>query len=78
MNTFEIFFLSFLAVFATEDSRALSCFSDLARHRPICTYTVSENVSAPCFLGKEGPCACGLSGVGVGKSIAFTLAEFNF
>lgn len=68
-NIFEVFFFfSFLAVFATENSRARSCFSDLAQRRPVCTYTVSENVPAPCFLGKDSLCGCGLFGVGGGSA----------
>lgn len=70
MNIFEIFF-SFLAVSTTENSRALSCFRDLPQRSPLCTYTVSENSSAPGFLGKEGLSGCGLfwGGGGVGVQV---------
>lgn len=49
----RVFFLSFLAVFTTENSRDFSCFCDLPQCSPLCTYTVSENSSAQRFRGRR-------------------------
>lgn len=53
VNTFEVVFFSWQSL--QLKTAAFSCFCDLPRHSPVCTYTVSESSSAPlcAFWGRR-------------------------